>query len=85
MVTYGSESWTLTKNDQVILRRFERKIVRGIYAHEWETKTDWEYIGTYSLIIIIEEMNDDLNNNGQFFWRFSFIMCLIICVELNCL
>jgi hypothetical protein len=31
VVTYGSETWTLTKSDENFLRIFERKILRKIY------------------------------------------------------
>ena len=32
VVTYGSETWTLTKSDENSLRIFERKILRKIYG-----------------------------------------------------
>jgi hypothetical protein len=32
VVTYGSETWTLTKSDENLLRIFERKILQKIYG-----------------------------------------------------
>ena len=32
VVTYGSETWTLTKPDDNLLRIFKRKILRKIYG-----------------------------------------------------
>jgi hypothetical protein len=32
VVTYGCESWTMKKEDENILRRFERKIIKRIYG-----------------------------------------------------
>jgi hypothetical protein len=32
VVTHGCESWTMKKDDENILQRFERKIIRRIYG-----------------------------------------------------
>ena len=32
VITYGSETWTLTKSDENLLRIFERKILRKTYG-----------------------------------------------------
>jgi hypothetical protein len=32
VITYGSETWTLTKSDDNLLRIFERKILHKIYG-----------------------------------------------------
>uniref|UniRef100_A0A8D8WWJ8 Craniofacial development protein 2 n=1 Tax=Cacopsylla melanoneura TaxID=428564 RepID=A0A8D8WWJ8_9HEMI len=48
IITYGSESWTLTQEDQEKIRRFERKIIRRIYGairvseEEWRIRTNRE-------------------------------------------
>jgi hypothetical protein len=41
VVTYGCESWTMKKEDENILQRLERKIIRRIYGpvrqgREWK-------------------------------------------------
>jgi hypothetical protein len=47
VVTYGCESWTMKKEDENILRRFERKIIRRIYGpvrqgREWRIRNNKE-------------------------------------------
>jgi hypothetical protein len=47
VVTRGCESWTMKKEDENILRRFERKIIRGIYGpvrqgREWRIRNNEE-------------------------------------------
>lgn len=48
IITYGSECWTLTQDDQEKIRRFERKIIRRIYGgvrvseEEWRIRTNRE-------------------------------------------
>jgi hypothetical protein len=47
VVTFGCESWTLRKEDENILRRFERKIIRRMYGpvrqgREWRIRNNEE-------------------------------------------
>jgi hypothetical protein len=47
VVTYDCESWTMKKEDENILRRFERKIIRRIYGlvrqgREWRIRNNEE-------------------------------------------
>jgi hypothetical protein len=43
VLTYGSETWVLSKSDEIILGVIERKILRAIFGHtnknrEWRIK-----------------------------------------------
>jgi len=47
LVTYGAETWTMTKKEEEALLIFERKIFRKIYGPkcedgEWKSKTNRE-------------------------------------------
>jgi hypothetical protein len=47
VLTYGCESWTMKKEDENILRRFERKIIRRMYGpvkqgREWRIRNNEE-------------------------------------------
>uniref|UniRef100_A0A8D8X0K2 Craniofacial development protein 2 n=1 Tax=Cacopsylla melanoneura TaxID=428564 RepID=A0A8D8X0K2_9HEMI len=54
VITYGSESWTLTKEDQEKIRRFERKVIRRIYGPIRVDEDNWR-------IRYNSEINDILN------------------------
>jgi hypothetical protein len=47
VVTYGAETWTMTKKEEQDLLIFESKIFRTIYGPkyedgEWKSRTNWE-------------------------------------------
>jgi len=47
VVTYGAETWTMTKKEEQALLIFERKIFRRVYGPkyedgEWKSRTNWE-------------------------------------------
>ncbi|KAI5708261.1 hypothetical protein M8J77_019306 [Diaphorina citri] len=54
IITYGSETWTLTKEEQEKIRRFERKIIRRIYGPIRVDENEWR-------IRYNNEINDILN------------------------
>jgi len=56
VVTYGSESWNLTKSDENVLRIFERKILRKIYGPIQEADI-WRIRDN-------EELNRSINGKG---------------------
>ena len=63
-MSYGAETWTLTKKEEQTVLIFERKILRRIYGPkyenvEWKSRTNQE----------LEELNEEENTvkwiNGQ--------------------
>jgi hypothetical protein len=56
LVTYGSESWTLTMEEERVLAIFERKILRKIYGPVKE-KELWRIRRNYELEDIIKGKN----------------------------
>uniref|UniRef100_A0A8D8V6E2 Craniofacial development protein 2 n=1 Tax=Cacopsylla melanoneura TaxID=428564 RepID=A0A8D8V6E2_9HEMI len=54
IITYGSESWTLIKEDQEKIKRFERKVIRRIYGPIRVDEDNWR-------IRYNSEINDILN------------------------
>lgn len=56
MVSYGAETWTLTKSDEQALRIFERKILRTIAGPKKEGDM-WRILFNHELEKIIEGQN----------------------------
>jgi hypothetical protein len=54
VLTYGCESWTMKKEDENILRRFERKIIRRIYGPVREGR-EWRIRNNEEIYNIIKE------------------------------
>jgi sorting nexin-29 len=56
VLAYGSETWVLSKSDEIILRVFERKILRAIFRPtnengEWEQNIIMSYIHCIKKVI----------------------------------
>jgi hypothetical protein len=61
VVTYGAEAWTMRKEEEEMLRRWERKILRGIYGavregEEWRIRTNGEIQQLYQKPDIVVEI-----------------------------
>jgi hypothetical protein len=61
VVTYGSETWCLTANDEISLRTWERKVLRKIYGPVydngiWRIKTNKELMALYQELDIVAEI-----------------------------
>ncbi|PSN57946.1 hypothetical protein C0J52_00253 [Blattella germanica] len=48
-VTYGCETWTLTQNDESILRIFERKMLKKFFGNVTKTDGTWRIRMNYEL------------------------------------
>jgi hypothetical protein len=61
VVTYGSETWCLTVNDERSLRTWERKVLRKIYGPVydngiWRIRTNKELLSLYQELNIVAEI-----------------------------
>lgn len=63
VLTYGSETWTMTKANEEKLRRFERKILRKIFGphhdvttNQYRTRTNTELKALYNNADIVQEI-----------------------------
>jgi hypothetical protein len=61
VVTYGSETWCLTANDERSLRTWERKVLRKIYVPVydngiWRIRTNKELVALYQELDIIADI-----------------------------
>jgi hypothetical protein len=61
VVTYGSETWTLTVADEELLRRWERKILRKIYGAvndngQWRIRENEEIKALYNKPYIVGDI-----------------------------
>jgi hypothetical protein len=55
VVTYGSETWCLTANDERSLRTWERKVLRRHHGI-WRIRTNKELIVLYQELDIVAEI-----------------------------
>jgi hypothetical protein len=61
VVTYGSETWCLTANDEISLRTWERKVLRKICGPVydngiWRIRTNKELTALYQELDIVAEI-----------------------------
>jgi hypothetical protein len=57
VVTYGSETWCLTANDERSLRTWERKIYGPVYDNViWRIRTNKELMALYQELDIVTEI-----------------------------
>jgi hypothetical protein len=61
VVTYGSETWCLTANDEITLRTWKRKVLRKIYGPVygngiWSIRTNKELMALYQELDIDAEI-----------------------------
>jgi hypothetical protein len=59
VVTYGSETWCLTANDERSLRTWERKVLRKIYGPVYDNgiwRTNKELMTLYQVLDIVAEI-----------------------------
>jgi hypothetical protein len=61
ILTYGSETWTLTKNSEELLERFERKVIREIFGAieengEWRRRYNRELYLLYNDIRVVQRI-----------------------------
>ena len=64
MVTYGSETWTLTKSAETVLNTWERKVLRKIFGptkdeNGWRMRTNKEVYDLYKDPTIVAEIKKE--------------------------
>jgi hypothetical protein len=56
VVTYGSETWCLTANDERSLRTWERKVLRKIYGPVYDNRI-WRIRANNELMVLYQELD----------------------------
>jgi hypothetical protein len=61
VVTYGSETWCLTANDERSIQTWERKVLRKIYGPVydngiWRIRTNKELVALYQELDIVADI-----------------------------